>query len=350
MPTPRRLAHALRACLLLAVLAVAGCGSSSDDERGGGASSTATATTAAAGTFPATVEHKFGTTTVESAPRRIVTVGLTEQDTVLALGSVPIATTEWYGERPNAVWPWARAALGDAKPEVLSNKDGFQFERIAALEPDLIIGTNAGMRQGDYDKLSALAPTITSAKGSTDYFSRWDEQVALIAAALGQPERGQELVREVRARFADAAADNPEFRGKTVSFNQNGFYDGQIYSYPDGLNTEFLTYLGFEIEPRVTALAGKPGEQVGVSAERLDVLDSDVALFATEEPKDVKALEKIPTFMRMESVAGNRAVFTDGTLAGAIYFMTPLSLEYVAERLPPQLARAVAGRAPRAIG
>ena len=40
---------------------------------------------------------------------------------------------------------------------------------------------------------------------------------------------------------------------------------------------------------------------------------------------------------------------TDGTLAGAIYFMTPLSLQYVREHLTPQLADAVAGKAPREI-
>ena len=43
------------------------------------------------------------------------------------------------------MWPWAQDELGDAKPTVLSNADGFQFEKIAALRPDLIIGTNAGM-------------------------------------------------------------------------------------------------------------------------------------------------------------------------------------------------------------
>jgi iron complex transport system substrate-binding protein len=42
-----------------------------------------------------------------------------------------------------------------------------------------------------------------------------------------------------------------------VTFSQNAFYDGQLYLYPDGLNTEFLTYLGLEINPKVTALGGE---------------------------------------------------------------------------------------------
>ena len=47
------------------------------------------------------------------------------------------------------MWPWARDLLGDAKPTVLTNTDGFQFEKIAALQPDLIIGTNAGVTQAE---------------------------------------------------------------------------------------------------------------------------------------------------------------------------------------------------------
>ena len=35
--------------------------------------------------------------------------------------------------------------------------------------------------------------------------------------------------------------------------------------------------------------------------------------------------------------------------ADAIYFMTPLSLQYVLQRLTPQLADAVAGKAPREV-
>ncbi|MBF6619092.1 MAG: iron-siderophore ABC transporter substrate-binding protein [Patulibacter sp.] len=339
--------HLFRLPRLLAVvgatLALASCGSSDD------AANETTTAAAASGAFPAKVEHKFGTTTVPAAPERIVVVGLTEQDTVLALGEKPIATTEWYGEQPYAVWPWAQPALGDAKPTVLKNADGFDFERIAGLRPDLIIGTNSGMKDADYEKLSKLAPTIAGGKGSGDYFSPWTEQVLLIAEALGKKPQGQALIDGVKEQYAQVAAAHPEWKGKTVTFAQNAFYDGEIYVYPEGLNTEFLTYLGFEINPKITALKEGEGEQVGVSAERLDVIDADVIVFATEKPKDVDELEKVPTFNQLDAVQQNRAIFTDGTLAGAAYFTTPLSFPYVLEHLVPQLEAAVAGKAPRKV-
>ena len=329
-----------RLVALLALIALAGC---SEDP----AAPAARASSDAA--FPATVDHKFGTTTVPSKPERIVIVGLTEQDAVLALGYTPIATTEWYGDQPYAVWPWAQDELGDARPTVLDASDGFQFERIASLPPDLILGVNSAMKRADYEKLSQLAPTVAAGKGSTDYFSPWDEQVELVAAALGKPEEGRELVERIEADFAAAAAQHPEFRGRTATFSQNAFYDGLIYVYPDGLSTDFLTMLGFEINPKLTPLAERPGEQVGVSAERLGVLDADVIVFATEEPSDVAALKQVPTFDTLSAVAENRAVYTDGTLAGALYFFSPLSLPYVLERLVPLLEAAVAGKAPQRV-
>jgi iron complex transport system substrate-binding protein len=326
----------------LATLLPAGCGSDDPEP--------ATAPAPAEGAaFPASVEHKFGTTVVEREPERIAVVGLTEQDTVLALGHTPIATTEWYGEQPHAVWPWAQEALGDAKPTVLSAADGFDFEKIASLAPDLIIGTNSGMRERDYEKLSKIAPTVTSVAGSTDYFSPWDEQVRVIGQALGKPDEAEALVERVKDRYAAVAEDHPEFAGKTATFSQNGFYDGLLYVYPEGLNTEFLTYLGFEINPEVTKLAKQPGVQVAISAERLDTIDADVIVFATEKPGDVGRLFEEPTFPLLDAVDGNRSVYTDGTLAGALYFMSPLSLEYALDRLAPQLDAAVDGKAPREV-
>jgi iron complex transport system substrate-binding protein len=334
------------AALLLAavLLALAGCGS--DDEPSSAAAKPAT-TTEPASAFPVTVAHRFGTTTVPSEPERVAIVGLTEQDIVLALGVVPVATTEWYGGQPSAVWPWAQDRLGGAKPTVLSNADGFQFERIAKLEPDLIIGTNSGMKQEDYEKLSAIAPTIPGVRGGTDYFSPWDQQTELVAAALGRPEKGKELVREVKDAYAKAAAEHPDFKGKTATFIQNAFYDGKIYAYPDGLNTEFLTYLGFAINPRLNEVETPAGEQVGLSQERFDLADADVMVFATEKAGDVEALEKVPTFQKLQAVRDGRVVYTDGTLAGALYFMTPLSLMYALDRLVPALDAAVKGGAPR---
>jgi iron complex transport system substrate-binding protein len=341
-PTRRRPSRAISlvAALVAATAVLAACGVD-----GGGEPAAAET----GSVFPVTVEHKFGETVVPEDPQRIAVVGLSEQDIVLALGKVPIATTEWYGEQPSAVWPWAQDELGGAKPTVLNTADGFEFEKIAALRPDLIVGTNSGMKQTDYAKLSAIAPTIPGVKGSTDYFSPWDQQTVLVAKALGKEAEGEALVEGIKADYAKVAAANPEFAGKVATFSQNAFYDGKLYVYPPGLNTEFLTMLGFTINPELTALAPAAGQQAEISAENLSKIDADVLVVAAEKPEDVANLEKVPTYARLRAVSGRRTVYTDATLSGAMYFISPLSLPYVLERLPAQLKAAVAGQAPNTL-
>lgn len=333
------------ATLVALALLTAGCG---DDADTGSAAAPAATTAGARSAFPVTVAHRYGTTTVDRAPRRIVSVGSTEQDVVLALGLVPVGVTEWYGDQPYATWPWARAALGDAQPTVLHADDGIDVEAVARLHPDLIVGTNSGMDRSMYKKLSALAPTIPGPEGGTPYFSPWDVQTQLIADALGRHDEGAKLIAGVKRTFADARAAHPEFDGKVVTFSQNAFYDGKLYVYPPGLGTEFLEMLGLTVNPRIAPLAD-PGTQAEISAERLDVIDADVLVFATEKASDVDDLLKIPTFRPLAAVEGHHAVFTDPILSGAMYFETPLSLRYVARHLTPLLAQAVAGKAPHAM-
>src|SRR5690349_1342380 len=146
---------AATAALLIAGGALVACGSDEEPASSGSDGSAP----AGGSAFPVAVEHRLGETVIEEQPERVVVVGLTEQDILLELGVTPVAVTEWYGEQPFATWPWAQDLLGDAEPEVLSQADGIEFEKIATLEPDLIIGTNSGMTKKDYELLSAIAPT-----------------------------------------------------------------------------------------------------------------------------------------------------------------------------------------------
>ena len=299
------------------------------------------------GTFPVTVEHRFGSTTVSEKPTRVVSVGLTEQDILLQFGVVPIAVTEWYGEQPDATWPWAHDLLGDNEPVVLTNGDGLQFEEIVELEPDLIIGTNAGMTKRDYELLSQIAPTVTSVPGSLPYFSPWQDQVLQVARALGREDDGAELVSRVEADFAAVAEFHADdWAGRTATFSQGEPYDGQLYVYPDDLSTAFLTDLGFTITPGLEKYAPEVGSQALISGENVDLLEADVIVWATENAAGFDKLQDFATVADLPAVQEQRSVYTDATLAGAVYFLTPLSLEYVLDRLPPLLEEAVAGEAP----
>lgn len=292
---------------------------------------------AAGGSFPVTVTHKYGDTDIPTAPERIVSVGLTEQDTLLALGHVPVGVTEWYDEQPDATWPWAHDLLDDARPEVLDGTDGLQFERIASLAPDLIVGTNAGLTQQDYDKLSQIAPTVANTgKFESDYFEPWPDQTLLLGRALGQEAVAQQLVDDLKGQFAEAAAANPQFAGKMAIFLQAPYYEGNAIAYQKGLSTEFLTDLGFDIPAELDQYS-QDGAQASIPVEKLDVLDTgDVLIWATADEVAEKALAANKVFGQLRAVKEGRSLYTGNILAGALYFSTVLSLPYVlAELLPP---------------
>ena len=339
--TVRRLA--LTAAALAFGLLVTACGSSAGSASGSDASSGAVASTSGSATstdaFPVSVTHQFGTTVIESAPTRVVSAGYTEHDTLLALGVTPVGVTDWYGDQPYATWPWAQDELGSATPEVLSLADGFQFEKIAALEPDLIVGTNAGMTAEDYAKLSLIAPTIAQSGQYTDYFEPWYLQSVAIGTAVGKTAEVTELVAGVRQQFTDAAAAHPEFAGVPAVFLQNAVYDGSVIAYQKGLSTDFLTDLGFDIPAELDAFA-TDGGQAYIPVEQLNVLDSaDVLIWGTEKDADQVELEKVPLFSTLTAVKNGRSIYTGGELAAAIYFTTPLSLQFVLDTLVPELER-----------
>ena len=78
---------------------------SSDGDGDGGSSARGTG---------AVIGNKFGETRIPPGPQRVVSVGYNDQDAILALGATPVGVFDWYGNHPNAVWPWAQHLLAGA--------------------------------------------------------------------------------------------------------------------------------------------------------------------------------------------------------------------------------------------
>jgi iron complex transport system substrate-binding protein len=295
----------------------------------------------AAPVFPASVQHAYGVTTVKAEPTRIVVVGFTEQDTLLALGIVPIATTQWVGDEPYAVFPWAKDKLGDAKPTVLESAEGLAMDQIKQLKPDLIIGTNAGLTQEDYTELSTIAPTIpNSGVYGNDWYEPWPTQTALVGQAVGRESQAQKMVEELTQRFADVAIAHPQFDGTTAGFVQAPYDDGSVIAWPNGLGTDFLTDLGFTIPKSIDEFVGEELAQAEIPAQDTGVLnDARVLIWASEQDGDGSDIVDDKVLGKLDAVKQGRSIYTGEMLTSAIYFSTILSLPYVLDRLVPELEK-----------
>ncbi|HEU4328700.1 MAG TPA: iron-siderophore ABC transporter substrate-binding protein [Roseiflexaceae bacterium] len=314
---------------------------------GAGAAAPTSAPAAGGATFPVTIAHKHGSTTIPAAPQRVVTLGYTDQDPVLALGVQPVAVRFWFGEPANGVWTWAQDQLGGATPQVLNLPFGeLNYETIATLRPDLILAVSAGITDEEYATLSNIAPTVAQSDAYVDFGVPWQEQTKVIGRALGAEARAQELVDATEARFTELRTAHPEFNGATAAIASPAS-DGQFYfSGPEHERQRVLTSLGFRLPDELATLAGDSFYGL-VSGEQLGMLDTDVLIW-TVSPAERATLEANPLYQQLNAVKQGRVVFLDttgnGDLVGpALVYSSVLSLPVVFDQLVPQLVAAVDG-------
>ena len=318
-------------------------GASASADTASASETTATAgetVTAESDAYPVTIEHKYGDTTIEAEPQRIVSIGFGEHDGLLSLGVIPVAVRDWYGDQPYATWPWAQDELGDAQPEVLPNTE-LNFEQIAALRPDLIIGVSSGMTDTDYATLSAIAPTVAQPADYIDYGTPWDVSLEIAGRAVGRSAEAAQVIADTKQLFTDAIAEHPEFEGATAAVTF--FFEEQPGAYgSEDIRSRALTDLGFVIPSEIDELAGD-AFFVSISAEDLSVIDTDVVVWIGSGAEAFEGIRTLPTRPSMRAVAEGREVAADDLLSGAFSHANPLSFEYVIDMLVPELALAVDG-------
>jgi iron complex transport system substrate-binding protein len=314
----------------LATLALAACGSSGRTGRG----------TTSAGTGAA-VRHKYGTTRVPPRATRVVTLGYTDQEPVLALGVKPVGVVDFFGERPYGKWPWETTKWAGTQPQVVGQRDDFQFEKIAALRPDLILGLYSGMTSKDYATLSDIAPTVAQPAGHADFAAPWTVVADQAGRSLGRQSEAAALVRQVQTQAATVRAAHPEWKGKTVAVVEPNKRDQWAVFGAADPKLQFFESLGFTVAPAVHRI--EPGGDVGkLSTERLDVLDVDRLVLLSDVSDQSRAqVEANPLYAGLAVARDKRATFLPfgqgSAIGAALAFNSVLSIPYGISHVVPAL-------------
>lgn len=360
-PSPKRPVPALtRRCLLLGGAAVgiagalAACTPGGSEPASGASAAEANATRSATDSFPVTIEHIYGSTTIEAEPTRVATVSWVNDDVVIALGVVPVGMPlATWGNDENGSYPWtteALSALGaawgsDKAPTQYSETDGINVQEIAALEPDLILGVYSGMSQDEYTQLSAIAPTIAYPKDVAAFGTAWEDTTTIIGKALGRSAAAEELVSATEETIALAATQHPVLKGATYIAANLDTTNQAISLYTEVDNRPRLfDHLGMTMAPSAVS-AGADTEDafyIDFSAEKADALSADLFWAWAADDAAVKAIEADPLFSTIPSVADGTALFvTDNTTVISLSAASPLSLPWCCENHVPQIADAV---------
>jgi iron complex transport system substrate-binding protein len=290
------------------------------------------------------IEHDFGTTEVPAEPKRVVSLGYTDQDPILALDVVPVAIREWTGNKPSATWPWAAGKLNGQQPQVL-NGATIDPETVLALDPDLIVAISAGLTREQYDQLSAIAPTIVQPKGVIPYGAAWQDSTRMIGKALGRADRAEQLVTDLEGRFAQVRAANPQLAGKKSMVAGVSTGGGQWFAYSSqDARGQFLTSLGMSVPEQIDQLAGQ-SFYTEVSLEQLNVLDQAdvVAWLDVTGGSPEAAIENVPGHENLKVFQQKKLVPLTEEQGTAMSFSSVLSLPALLDTYPAQLAGALGG-------
>ena len=287
---------------------------------------------ASADSFNVTIDTKFGQVNITEQPKRVVALGWGDAETLLSLGVEPVGASDWLAFGGNGVGPWLEGAY-QTPPTILGTLE-LDYEQIAALQPDLILDVKSSGDETRYKRLSEIATTVGVPADGDNYLTSANEQVEMIAKALGKEEEGQALLKKVDDAFAKAAEENPEFSDKTIvvaAYSSDGF---GAYVQGDA-RIDFMTRIGFKTKEEIEKLATGTF-YVKVSDEQLDLLDADVTVVMPiwvdpQEITDNKLFQKIP------SVVAGRSIILDENTANAFSTGTIPSLLWTIEHLPTQI-------------
>lgn len=326
--------------LAAATLALTACGS-------GGDASDTVSSEAGSGGFPVTVSQELGKVTIDAPPERVVTLDYPSADAALALGVVPVGMHKvTYVD--GGVQKWTQQAideLGGEEPELIETESGYPFETIQALDPDMILATNAfPLIAESWDQLNAIAPVVGHVEGPG--IDDWPLGVRQVAKALGKEAEGQALIDRVEKQLAAARKQYPQPAGKTVSIFNYVSGDGlYVINNEEDASIRFFKQLGFAgLSPSVRGLSGQEG-RAKISAERYPEIDADVVIGTGPDPVALEELEEDKLFRQVPAVKRGSYLSLDIGEATAMAFPSALSVPYAIEELAGKVAEAASASA-----
>ena len=268
------------------------------------------------------VNHAFGETEVPANPTRVIALGYTTVEAVVAHGMQPIGV-------PSGVVDELRHLSLD--PETVSEigaPNQPNLEKITALKPDLILTSKYRIGDG-YGQLAQIAPTmVLDIEGNAE----WKELTRLCGEALGKPTATEALTATYTAKLQQVKDQlSPKATQPRVSIVS--IFPGRIGA--SGTETFAGSVLADAGIARPPSQAQAQGPQ-NVSLESLDLLDGDVIFIIvlqgdTEMAQGSRAendrLKSHPLWAQLKAVQANQVYEVGSHWAIGSYIAANLILD-----------------------
>lgn len=305
---------------------------------------------ASTGTFPVTITHAYGTTTIDAKPKRVAAVAWANADAALALGVTPVGmASQPYGDDDgDGILTWTSETLdatGATTPALFDESDGIDFEAVADSKPDVILAAYSGLTKEQYTTLSKIAPVV--AFPDKAYGTDWRDTILIDGKALGLETQAKAYLAKQDAAIATALAAYPDIAGKTAMFSwtePSNLSKLGYYTSTDA-RAAFLNDLGMKTPASVTKLtAGNDNFYGDVSAENADVFDDVDIIFGYGESGSLADLQADPLLGKIPAIARGSVVFLtqNSPLAASVSPPTALSLPWALDDYVAKIGAAAA--------
>ncbi|MEM9804407.1 MAG: iron-siderophore ABC transporter substrate-binding protein [Cyanobacteria bacterium P01_D01_bin.56] len=247
------------------------------------------------------IKHAFGETEVPTNPTRVIVLGYTTVEAVLAHGVQPI------GAPDGVVSSLFHLSLDNEITADVGSPTQPSLEKIVALKPDLILTSKYRLGDG-YDQLAQIAPTVVL---DIDGNHQWRELTRLCGDALGKQTETQKLSTTYEAKL-QIVKDQLFKIGKQPQVSIVSILPGMIRA--SGTETFAGSILADAGIARPPSQSQAQGPQ-NISLESLDLLDGDVIFLmklqgntnmAKQFQTEIERVKSQPLWSQLQAVKANQ--------------------------------------------
>ncbi|MDK8660158.1 ABC transporter substrate-binding protein [Corynebacterium sp. MSK204] len=321
----KRGARSFIAAAICAGLVLSGC--SSND-------STDEAATTSEVAEDVTIEHARGTDTYPVNPQNVVAVG-PAVDNLLELGIKPAAVVQNAKDKNS---PWREGKLDGVKVIDQTDFKTLPQERIAAIEPDFIVGDYWTISEANYKELSAIAPTLGGISDKGEGIG-WESQLEALGKIFNKESEAKKAIEEDQKRFSDVKEKLPNLSGKTGIVSQFAQGSFGAVADPEDPGASFIYDLGMKFPDKLTD-GSVPVDKgrVTLSPENVSYLAADFMVIYNRTGS-IEEVENIPGYKDLPQVKSDATLAGDEAVVAGLNNPTSLSRAWVLDKTMPTLEK-----------
>lgn len=240
----------------------------------------------------------------DSAPQRIVIAQANFLDLALVLDLEPVGTTYWGGA--GGVQDYLLDSV-PASMEAVGNDDEPNFETVAKLQPDLIIGDEE--IETNLAKYEAIAPVSIIKSVDENGSNSWRDQLTALAELTGTQEKAAAVIEEADKSVAslDSKITSPGEKTMLLRIREE-----QVRQYlPD-------SFVGAGVPQRLqnitlveSTVPSENGQWSVIPPENIGLLDADRIIAFIDSPQALENAESNPLWSQLPAVKNGQLCTTE---------------------------------------